>query len=200
MKGGSHMAASELTKKAINQAFLDILAEKPLEKITVRDITERCGINRNTFYYHYQDIPALLEGILSDRADDFVLEYPQLNSIDECIAAAMEFARSNKRVIMHIFSSGSHSNISSLWRICEHVIRKYSETVFPDVPVSESDRELFIRYHKCACFGLIIDWLQCGMSEEYVQDMHRICQLKRGSAELIIQNALATGNAPDNAG
>ena len=54
------MAASELTKKAINQAFLDILAEKPLEKITVRDITERCGINRNTFYYHYQDIPALL--------------------------------------------------------------------------------------------------------------------------------------------
>ena len=174
------MAASELTKKAINQAFLDILAEKPLEKITVRDITERCGINRNTFYYHYQDIPALLEGILSDKADDFVLEYPQLNSIDECIAAAMEFARANKRVIMHIFSSGSHSNISSLWRICEHVIRKYSD--------------------KCACFGLIIDWLQCGMSEEYVQDMHRICQLKRGAAELIIQNALATGNAPDNAG
>ena len=38
------------------------------------------------------------------------------------------------------------------------------------------------------------------MSEEYVQDMHRICQLKRGSAELIIQNALATENAPDNDG
>ena len=185
------MAASELTKKAINQAFLEILADKPLDKITVRDITERCGVNRNTFYYHYQDIPALLEGLLSQKADEFVLEYPQLNSIDECLTAAMEFARSNKRVIMHIFSSGSHSNISSLWRICEHVIRKYAETVFPDAPLSDSDRELFIRYHKCATFGLIIDWLQHGMNEEYVQDMHRICRLKKGSAELIIENALS---------
>ena len=108
------MAASDLTRKAITQTFLGILAEKPLEKITVRDITEQCGINRNTFYYHYQDIPSLLEDILSEKADTFVLEYPQLNSINECLAAAMEFARANKRVIMHIFSLGSHSNISSL--------------------------------------------------------------------------------------
>ncbi len=185
------MAASELTKKAITEAFLEILTEKPLEKITVNDITSRCGINRNTFYYHYQDIPSLLENILSEAADTFVLEYPQLNSIDECLAAAMEFARANKRVIMHIFSSGSHSNISSLWKICDHVIRKYSETVFPDAPISDSDRELFIRYHKCATFGLIIDWLQSGMDEEYVADMQRICQLKRGSSELIIENALS---------
>ena len=185
------MAASDLTRKAITQTFLGILAEKPLEKITVRDITERCGINRNTFYYHYQDIPSLLEDILSEKADTFVLEYPQLNSIDECLAAAMEFARANKRVIMHIFSLGSHSNISSLWRICEHVIRKYAETVFADAPLSDSDKELFIRYHKCATFGLIIDWMQHGMDEAYVDDMQRICQLKRGSAELIIENALS---------
>ena len=185
------MAASELTRKAIMQTFLNILSEKPLDKITVSDITGQCGINRNTFYYHYQDITALLEEILSDKADEFVLEYPQLNSIDECITAAMEFARSNKRVIMHIFNSGSHSNISSLWRICEHVIRKYAETAFSNAPLSDSDKELFIRYHKCATFGLIIDWLQHGMDEEYVNDMQRICQLKRGTAELIIENALS---------
>lgn len=184
------MAASELTRKAIMQSFLDILGDKPLDKITVSDITAKCGVNRNTFYYHYQDIPALLEEILSDKADEFVLMYPQLNSIDECLAAAMEFARANKRIMMHIFNTGNHANISSLWRICEHVIRKYSETVFPDVPVSDSDRELFIRYHKCACFGLIIDWLQNGMEESYVDDMKRICQLKKGTAELIIENAL----------
>lgn len=67
------MAASELTRKAIMQSFLDILGDKPLDKITVSDITAKCGVNRNTFYYHYQDIPALLEEILSDKADEFVL-------------------------------------------------------------------------------------------------------------------------------
>lgn len=185
------MAASELTRKAIAHTFLEILNEKPLEKITVKDITDRCRINRNTFYYHYEDIPALLEEILSESADHFVLKYPRLNSIDECLDAAMQFARANKRVIMHMFSSGNQYQIKALWHVCDHMITTYSETVFPDAPLSDRDRRLFIRYHKCACFGLILDWLNNGMNEEYVEDMHRLCQLKKGSAELIIENALS---------
>ena len=164
------------------------LAVNP-EKITVRDITEESGISRNTFYYHYQDIPALLEDILDTDADRFISEYPRLNSIEECLEAAMQFARANKRVIMHIFRSGNNSNMDSLWRICEHMISTYAGTVFPDSPLSESDRRLFIRYHKCTCFGLVTDWINSGMDEAYVDDMRRICQLKRGSVDLILRNA-----------
>lgn len=49
------------TKKAILDAFLHIAAKKPLEKITVRDIVDECGVNRNTFYYYFQDIYAVVE-------------------------------------------------------------------------------------------------------------------------------------------
>lgn len=103
----------------------------------------------------------------------------------------MQFARANRRIIMHIFNSGSSTNIASLWRVCEHVITTYADTVLPDVPISEADRMLFIRYHKCACFGLVTDWINSGMKEDYVEGMHRICELKKGSAELIIKNASA---------
>ena len=48
------------TKKAIADSFLKLLREKPLDKITIKDIVEDCGINRNTFYYHFEDIPALV--------------------------------------------------------------------------------------------------------------------------------------------
>lgn len=51
------------TKKAIMHSFLHLTAKKPLEKITVRDIVDQCGINRNTFYYHFQDIYAVFEEI-----------------------------------------------------------------------------------------------------------------------------------------
>ena len=51
---------ANFTKQAIKAAFLELLDEKPLNKISVRDIVERCGINRNSFYYHFQDIPSLL--------------------------------------------------------------------------------------------------------------------------------------------
>ena len=64
------MANVNITKRAIQEAFLAVLNEKPLGKITVKDITDRCGINRNTFYYHYQDIPALLEEICQNQVED----------------------------------------------------------------------------------------------------------------------------------
>ena len=51
------------TKKAIIESFLRIAAKKPLDKITVRDIVDDCGVNRNTFYYYFQDIYAVLEEI-----------------------------------------------------------------------------------------------------------------------------------------
>ena len=47
---------SQFTKKAIVETFLELLKEHSLDKITVKDIVEKCGINRNTFYYYYQDI------------------------------------------------------------------------------------------------------------------------------------------------
>lgn len=41
------------TKKAISYAFKELLLEKPLSKITINDITEKCEMNRQTFYYHF---------------------------------------------------------------------------------------------------------------------------------------------------
>ena len=48
---------ANLTKKAIRDAFVKLLNQRPLHQITVKDVVETCGVNRNTFYYYYQDIP-----------------------------------------------------------------------------------------------------------------------------------------------
>ena len=52
--------AQQYTRKVIRETFLQMLGEMPLDKITVKDIVLRCNINRNTFYYHYADIYAVL--------------------------------------------------------------------------------------------------------------------------------------------
>ncbi|MBR4090617.1 MAG: TetR/AcrR family transcriptional regulator, partial [Mogibacterium sp.] len=70
------MSNSNFTKKAIQDAFLELLNEKPLGKITVKDISEKCGVNRNTFYYHYQDICMLLEEMCENDFDHIVEMYP----------------------------------------------------------------------------------------------------------------------------
>ena len=47
---------SQITKRALEASLKNLLAKRPLDKITVTDITEDCGINRKSFYYHDQDI------------------------------------------------------------------------------------------------------------------------------------------------
>lgn len=62
----------ERTRGAIVNAFIQLLSEKPVNKITVKDIVERCGVNRNTFYYHFHDIPDLAEQMMEEKADQLI--------------------------------------------------------------------------------------------------------------------------------
>ena len=57
------------TQQIIQSAFIRILNQKPLDKITVRDVVSECNVSRNTFYYYYQDIYALLEQVLLDETE-----------------------------------------------------------------------------------------------------------------------------------
>ena len=61
---------SGFTKEIIARTFTELLEEKSMAKITVKDIVERCGVNRNTFYYHFRDIPDVVEFILKKKWDD----------------------------------------------------------------------------------------------------------------------------------
>ena len=185
------MANTSITKRAIQSAFLELLDQRTLSRITVKDITDICGINRNTFYYHYQDIPALIEEICSDAVEQIVREYPNLNSIEDCVEAGLQFALQHRRVILHIYNSDNRQiYVNCLWRICERTVTTYVNTVFADASISEGDRAIIIRYHKCECFGLMVDWISNGMRDDILCQMRRILMLKRGSVEEFIHRCV----------
>ena len=59
---------SQITKRALEASLKKLLTKKPLDKITITDITEDCGINRMTFYYHFKDIYDLVEWVCVEDA------------------------------------------------------------------------------------------------------------------------------------
>ena len=65
---------ANFTRKAIKETFIALLEERPLSDITIKDIVETCGINRNSFYYHFQDLPALIEEIVKEEDIQFLSE------------------------------------------------------------------------------------------------------------------------------
>ena len=171
------MANMTTTKRAIQSAFLALLEERTLNKITVRDITDRCGINRNTFYYHYQDIPALLEEICSGEVERIIRDYPSVHSIEDCLDTALQFAMQNRRAILHIYNSVNRDIFERyLWKVCEHIVEAYGVKALKGINIGSLDREIMKRFYKCECFGLAIEWMDGGLPENVNLQLDRFCE------------------------
>ena len=86
-------------KAAICRSASELLTKKRTKKLTVKDIVEECGITRQTFYYHFQDIPSLLEEIIVEMTAKVIETLPEESTFEEKVTAALEEIDSNKRMI-----------------------------------------------------------------------------------------------------
>ena len=178
---------TSLTKRAIRASFLKLLNERPLNKITVKDIVEDCGINRNSFYYHYTDIPALAEEIVKDEAARIVQEYPTVDSLEQCLEIAVEFALQNRTAVLHLYNSASHEAYEhSLMDICRSVVGSYFDTAFAGKALPEADREVLVRFYQCECYGQIVLWMSQGMQADIVEQFRLLCHLRQGMMEEMV--------------
>ncbi len=185
VNGGKVMA--KFTANAIKASFLKLLNEKAFNKITVKDIVEDCGINRNSFYYHFQDLPALAEETVTDEINKLIAKYPAVESLEECLAIAAEFALANRRAAYHIFNSVNRDILERyLWRICDYVVKTYMNAAFEGRRISGNDREMIINYYRCGIFGQIVGWLDSGMKEDMVLQNRRLFALRKGLLEELL--------------
>lgn len=179
------------TKMAIKATFVKLLDKKPLSQITVKDIVEECGVNRNSFYYHFQDIPALIEEIVTETADQIIARYPAVDSLETCLTAATEFAMENRRAILHIYNSVNRDIFEQyLWKVCQHVVSAYARGVFADKPVGERDERLIARFYTEQCFGMVMGWMRDGMRDGIQDDISRLCTIRRGMVDEMIARCL----------
>lgn len=184
------------TKQAIKASFIKLLNEQPLNKISVRDIVEECGINRNSFYYHFHDIPSLIEEIVTEEADMLIHKYPSINTLDECVTLAFQFALQNKKAVYHIYNSVNRDIYERyLMEICDYVVTTYLDTAFGKEAVRESDRAIIIRFFKCELFGLSFEWITNGMKDDAVEEIYRLTELCRGFSDELLKRCQDTARS-----
>lgn len=177
-----------LTKEAIKNSFMKLLNQKPLSKITVKEIVEDCGINRNSFYYHYDDIPNLLEEIFNEQAD--AIFQPEQNSdVYECLTTAIGFALDNKTAMMHIFNSANRELFERyLNRAAGRTVTAYIDFYAELYRVSDENKEAMILYYKSLLIGFAIDWLSGGMKYDLAEKLGRVCKIYGGTFENAMRN------------
>ena len=175
---------ASFTKKAIVQTFLKLLDDRPLNQITVKDIVEACGINRNSFYYHFEDLPSLMEEILKDEADRIINEHASVSSLEDCLCVAIDFALKHKRAVMHPYGATNRALYEQyLDRVSQYVVSEYVNMKFKEIPADPADKELLIHFFKCILIGGALDWIADGMRYDIRQHVRRLCLLFDGTVE-----------------
>lgn len=175
-------------KREIKNSFIKLLTERPISQITVKDIVEDCGVNRNSFYYHFQDIPSLLEEIIVEMTAKVIENLPEESTFEEKVTAALQEINLNKRMIYHIYGSSNREFYEKqLMKICEHVTRTYIRSREYSERVDSKDLEFVISYLKCELFGQLIDWLNHDMSYDIVEHSRILCRMFAGSMRMACQ-------------
>ena len=178
---------SNFTKKAIQESFLKLLTERPLSKITVKDIVADCGVNRNTFYYYFEDMPKLIESIVEEDAAEIIQSYPTIEKFEDCLEAAITLALAKKRAVLHIYHSANREIYEMyLWKVCDHTVNAYVTSVLQGKSVRESDLAVVKEYLSGLAFGLFSRWLKNDMNDDIRSMLLRLTEIKKGMIEEMI--------------
>ena len=117
---------SKLTKQALIASFLRLAAEKPIEKITVRDIVDGCGLNRNTFYYYFSDIYALLGEVLAEATSRAIARCRETGDIADGCSAIIDWIEDHRDAFRNLYATiGRESVEYAISRVLDGAIADY---------------------------------------------------------------------------
>lgn len=87
------------TKKALAASLKKQMEKKPLKKVTVSDLITDCNVNRKTFYYHFEDIYALLKWMLEQEAVEVVKQFDLLVDYEDAILFVLDYVEANAHIL-----------------------------------------------------------------------------------------------------
>lgn len=183
------------TKQAIIETFKNLLDKEPLDKITVQEIVTECKISRNTFYYHFGDIYALLDA-LSQQDAAVLREHQQSGaSWEENMSRALAYIEENRRRISHIYRSTNHELLEQLFRqATEELFSDYVRGEARGPSVSDENLAAIVYFYQSAFVGAILDWMRRGMRDDPGAYLCRIHRLTRGTTRQMLENAAGEGD------
>ena len=184
---------SGFTKEIIIRTLFELLNEKPLAKITVKDIVERCGVNRNTFYYHFRDISDVVESALLREVDN-AFEHPvEVDSMLECLEVLVKLIGENKKAMLHIYWSVQRETFTSaLDKMCQYVIKQYIVHNFKEEIMEKEDMKVLMHFYKCVMIGVILDWMDHRMSYDLTEYAEKLRELYENTFEKTLEKVAGT--------
>ena len=178
---------SQVTKRALEQSLKHLLLKKPLTKITVGDITEDCGINRMTFYYHFKDIYDLVEWSCLEDAKRALEEKKTYDTWQQGFLQIFKAVQENKPFILNVYRCVHREQVEKyLQPLVDQLLLNVINEEAAGITVRDEDKQFIAQVYSYMFIGLMLDWIKDDMREDPQQIVEKLSKLIKGSVSVAL--------------
>lgn len=172
---------STQTKQALANALKKRMGYTSFDKITVKDVVTDCGVNRQTFYYHFQDIYELLGWIYKTEAVDTISDCRSYDTWQQGFLKIFHYVENNKAVSLNTFHSIARDHIEEfLQSVVSDLVMGVVEELSTGKDILQENKKFIANFYTYAFIGLLCEWLKTGMKEKPEHIIEKLSKLIDG--------------------
>ena len=180
---------SSITKKALMESLKKLMLQKPLNKITINDLTTDCGISRMAFYYHFRDIYDLVEWACLEESTKALQGKKTYETWQEGLLQIFEAVYENKPFIINAYHAVSRERIENyLFQLTHDLIMGVVLEQSKETVLSDAQKNFIADFYKYSFVGIMLDWIRQGMKADYTSICDNMCTTIQGNITNSIKN------------
>lgn len=180
------------TKLALAASLKRLLQKKFLDDITVKEIVEDCQVNRQTFYYHFQDIYDLLRWFLEHETQQAL---QGTETWQQALLAAFHYAQENHVAVYHVFRSSGRDHMDwQFFSMTRSLVSEAFARYTRDLTLEKADLTFLIDFYMYALSGILMSWLSSDMREDPEQIVERVGRLLEGEFRRAAERFAVSGD------
>lgn len=162
------------TAEKMDSALMEILKTKSFEYITVSEICKKAGVNRSTFYLHYENTRDLLEETIRNMTDDFIsyfvpdgkilpinFEESQKDKLvfisEEYLMPYLSYFKENRKIFLTVFENGKLFGFEETY---EKLFNNIFDPILDVFKYPESERKYVMAFYLNGINSIMIEWIK----------------------------------------
>lgn len=172
---------SQTTKRALETSLKKLLLKKPINKITISDITDDCGVNRMTFYYHFTDIYDLARWACMEDAEQAIANNKTYDTWQQGFLNIFDAVLENKPFIVNVYRALDRVQVENYLNTqTQKLLMSVIEEKAQGMVIAEKDMLFIADFFKYAFNGIMLNWIADDMKEDPKYIVDRVSVLISG--------------------
>lgn len=184
--GKGEYSMSQMTKQALANSLKSLLQKKTLNKITIKDIVDDCGVNRQTFYYHFQDVYDLVDWIFHHDFERLLKDYSDYTNWHQGCRRILDYMQENRSLVLNVYHSVNRVQLEDYLKSwLKPILSSIVNEVAQSMEISQENREFVTDVYVLMMVGFFMDffmeWMEYDMPKDKLGKLDKLFYCMDGS-------------------